>query len=84
MHMLNKRKAMIGWLVYTLAKPMAKRAIKSKAKGAVPSGGGKKGGARIGTMLAVAGAAAGALMFWRSRSDGDEPPGASDEPPAES
>ncbi len=30
--MLNRRKAMIGWLVYSAAKPVAKRAVKVQAK----------------------------------------------------
>jgi cytochrome bd-type quinol oxidase subunit 1 len=34
--MFNKRKAMVGWMVYTAAKPFLKRALRSKAKGAVP------------------------------------------------
>jgi hypothetical protein len=68
--MLNKRKAMMGWLIYTAAKPIAKRVLKRKAKGAVP-------GTRSGSLKApntaaiLAGLAAigAALMFWRRGSD---------------
>ena len=71
--MLNRRKAMIGWLVYTAAKPLAKRAVKSKAKAVVP---GAKTGSRmpnVAAVLAGAGALLGGLAFWRRRrSKGDE------------
>jgi LPXTG-motif cell wall-anchored protein len=65
--MLNRRKAMIGWLVYTAAKPLAKRAVKSKAKAVVP---GAKAGSRTpnaAALLAAAGALLGGLAFWRRR-----------------
>lgn len=67
--MLNKRKAMIGWLVYTAAKPIAKRALRQKAKGAVP--GGRAGGRGPNKAAVVAGLAAlgAGLMFWRRGSD---------------
>ena len=74
--MMNRRKAMIGWLVYTAGKPLAKRALKSRAKSAksaVPGTSGAKGaGASTGAILAAAGAALGALLFWRSRKSGDD------------
>jgi hypothetical protein len=70
--MLNKRKAMIGWLVYTAAKPMAKRALKSKARGVVPGRREQAGGSSRAAILAGAGALAGAVMFWRSRSGGSD------------
>jgi hypothetical protein len=57
--MFNKRNAFIGWLVWTLGKPIAKR----KAKQAI---GGKRGGAVAATVAGL-GAAAGGLMFWRKR-----------------
>ncbi len=66
--MFSKRKAMIGYVVYTLGKPLAKRAMRSKAKGAVP---GKRGGSVAG-ILAALGAVLGALMFWRRRRAKDE------------
>ncbi len=72
--MLNRRKAMIGWLVYTAAKPFVKRALRSRAKGAVP---GTREGSRApnnAAIVATLSALVGALMFWRSRrSDGPEP-----------
>jgi hypothetical protein len=69
---MNKRKAMIGWLVYTGGATIVKRMVKSKAKAAVP---GKKAGSRrpnFAAILAGVGAAVGALMFWRSRSTSDD------------
>jgi hypothetical protein len=73
--MLNKRRAMIGWLVYTAARPILKRAMKSKAKGAVP---GTRAGSRApnnAAILAMLAALVGGLMFWRSRkSDEDVEP----------
>ena len=65
--MLNRRKAFIGWLVYTAAKPFVKRAMRSKAKGAVP---GTREGSKAPNNAAIAAALAAAvrgLMFWRSR-----------------
>ena len=78
--MLNRRKATIGWLVYTLGKPIAKRALKSKAKSAVP---GTRAGSRLpnaSAIVAAAGAALGGLALWRrlrSGSDDDAPLGGS-------
>lgn len=67
---MNKRKALIGWLVYSAAKPIAKRAVKQKAKAAVPA---KRSGSRFApntaAILAGVGAVAGALLFWRKKSD---------------
>jgi hypothetical protein len=57
--MFNKRNAFIGWLVFTLGKPLAKQ----KARQAVS---GKRGGALAATLAGV-GAAVGGLMFWRKR-----------------
>ncbi len=71
--MLNRRKAMLGWLIYTAAKPIVKRTLRSRAKGAVP---GTREGSRAPNKAAIAAtlaAIAGGLMFWRSRkSDGGE------------
>ena len=69
--MLNRRKAMIGWMAYTIGKPVVMRAMKSKAKKAALAESGQSKGrtaARMAGFLAAAGAAAGAVMFWRSRS----------------
>ena len=74
--MLNKRKAMIGWLVYTAAKPLAKRALRSKAKGAVPGTRGDSRRPNKAAILAGLGALVAGLMFWRRRGgdgDGDSP-----------
>ena len=71
--MLNTRKAMIGWLVYTAAKPIVKRALKSRAKAAIP-GKGDGSGRKIPPVLGLAGAAGlvGALLLWRSRRSNGE------------
>ena len=72
---MNKRKAMIGWLVYTAAKPIAKRMLKSKARSAVP--GTRADGRRPNKAAIVAGLAAiaAAVMFRRRGSDdGDSGP----------
>ncbi len=64
---------MIGWLVYTAAKPIAKRALRSKAKGAVPR---RRSGSRkpnAAALVAGAGALLGGLLFWRNRRDDDGP-----------
>jgi hypothetical protein len=65
--MFSKKNAIVGWLVLTLGKPIAKR----KARKAV---GGKRGGA-IAAGVAGLGAAAGGLMFWRKRRGRQETPG---------
>jgi membrane-associated phospholipid phosphatase len=75
--MLNKRKALIGWIVYTIAKPIAKRTVKTKAKAAVP---GRRSGSWVPNTAAIvagAGAALGALAFWRKRRTDDESPSTS-------
>jgi hypothetical protein len=72
--MLNRRKAMIGYLAYVVGKPMAKRAMKKKAKAAKPPKRARISGAAV---AAGIGAAAGALFFWRKRrggSSGEQPP----------
>ena len=67
--MLNRRKAMIGWLVYTAAKPFLKRALRSRVPGA---GGGSR--RSMGAVVAALGAALGGLVLWRSRRGrGEEP-----------
>ncbi len=70
--MLNKRKAMLGWLVYTAAKPFVKRALKSKSKAAVPGTRGSSNAPNTAAILAAIAAVAGALMFWRKRQSDDE------------
>ena len=65
--MFNKWHALIGWLVVTLGKPIAKRKAKKKARV------GKREGIIAGAVAAVGAAVAG-LMFWRKRKGGDESP----------
>jgi LPXTG-motif cell wall-anchored protein len=72
--MLNKRQAMIGWLVWVAAKPIAKQVMKRKARGAVP---GTREGSRAPNKAAIVaglGALAGALFFWRRRKAGNGEP----------
>ncbi len=71
--MLNRRKAMIGWLVYSAAKPIAKYAVSKKAKQVATESstrtrsGTKRVVARGAALLAVAGG----ILFWRrSRAGG--------------
>ena len=68
MGVFNRRNAFIGWLVITLAKPVAKQ----KARAAARKAGTKKGGA-VAASIAAVGAAAAGLMFWRKRQSGDTP-----------
>jgi LPXTG-motif cell wall-anchored protein len=70
--MLNRRKAFIGYLAYTIGKPFAKRVIKRKAQAAKP---GKREGSRApnaAALVAGAGAVLGGLLFWRRRRSSDE------------
>jgi hypothetical protein len=80
--MLNRRKAMIGWLVYSAAKPMAKRAVQGQGKKSTRKSGSnsakqsKGGTGRVVAGIGAAAAVAGGLLFWRSRraNDDDVPP----------
>ena len=68
MGILTKRNAVLGWAVWKVGK----KAIKKKAKAAVP-GSGSDGGARAKpAILAVLAALGGALFFWRKKSGGSE------------
>jgi hypothetical protein len=70
--MLNRRKAFIGYLVYTIGKPVAKRVMKRKAKAAVP---GTREGSRVpnaSAIVAGVGAVLGGLLFWRKRRGREE------------
>ena len=63
---------MIGWAVYTAAKPILRRALRRKARAAVP---GTREGSRAPNTAAIAAgvaALAGGLLFWRSRKSADE------------
>jgi len=68
--MLSKRKALIGYGVYTAAKPFARRALRRKAEAVTPSK--KRTGIIAGSLAAAAavGAAVGGLLFWRKRRSG--------------
>ena len=74
--MLNRRKAMIGWLVWTAAKPLLKRTIKSKASSAVPRPREGASGVNLAALvMAVAAVGGGGYLFWRNRKpNGEEPP----------
>jgi hypothetical protein len=60
MGIVNKRNAIVGWLVLKLGK----RAAKKKAQGAVP--GPRSGGLVAGAVAAVGGV----LLFWRKKRGG--------------
>jgi hypothetical protein len=60
MGIVNKRNAVIGWIVLKLGK----RAAKKKAQGAVP--GPRTGGAAAGALAALGGV----LLFWRKKRGG--------------
>jgi hypothetical protein len=68
--MLSKRKALIGYGVYTAAKPFARRALRRKVEVGTPSK--KRKGIIAGSVAAAAavGAAVGGLLFWRKRRSG--------------
>jgi hypothetical protein len=68
MSVFNRRNAFIGWLVLTLAKPVAKQ----KARAAARKAGTKKGGA-VAASVAAVGATAAGLMFWRKRRSNGTP-----------
>jgi hypothetical protein len=68
MGIVNTRNAVLGWTVWKLAK----RALKRKAKDAIP---GTVEGTKRPNKSAIAAAVAaavGAAMFWRSRSADDD------------
>jgi len=57
MGIVNKRNAVVGWIVLKLGK----RAAKKKAQGAVP--GPRTGGVAAGALAAIGGV----LLFWRKK-----------------
>ena len=70
MSIVNRRNAVLGWVVWETGKRFAKR----KAKNAVPST--ETITSRKGSAIAAGIAAAtGVLMFWRRRSARESPPG---------
>ena len=68
MSVFNRRNAFLGWLVISLAKPVAKQ----KARAAARKAGTKKGGA-VAASIAAVGAAAAGMMFWRKRRSNGSP-----------
>lgn len=60
MGIVNKRNALVGWIVLKLGK----RAAKKKAQGAVP--GPRTGGVAAGAVAAIGGV----LLFWRKKRGG--------------
>jgi hypothetical protein len=68
--MLSKRKALIGYGVYTIGKPIAKARLRKKAP--EPTASRKKLVGGIAAATAAAGAAVGGLVFWRKRRSGSE------------
>jgi hypothetical protein len=60
MGIVNRRNAVVGWIVLKLGK----RAAKKKAQGAVPDA--RTGGAVAGALAALGGA----LFFWRRKRGG--------------
>lgn len=61
MAIFSKRNALIGWLVYIVAKQKARRAVP-----------GKRGGAIAGSAAGLGAVLAG-LMFWRKRRSDEGP-----------
>jgi hypothetical protein len=68
--MLSKRKAMIGYGVYTIAKPLAKAKIMKKVPEPPKKRSRKKLAGGIAAAIAAAGATVGGLVFWRKRRSG--------------
>jgi hypothetical protein len=64
MGIVNKRNAVVGWLVLKLGK----RAAKKKAQGAVPDK--RTGGVAAGALAAVGGV----LLFWKTKKKSDGTP----------
>jgi len=62
MSIVNRRNAVVGWVVTKVAK----RVVKKKAADAVPSA--KTGGAAAGALAAIGGA----LLFWKKRTGSGE------------
>jgi hypothetical protein len=68
MGILKKRNAVLGWAVWKLGK----RAVRRKARSAVPGTGRGGGGQAKAAVLAALAALGGVLFFWRRRSGRDE------------
>jgi hypothetical protein len=64
MAIINRRNALLGWAVWTVAKIVAR----AKARAAVP-GSGHHAGLNKSAIASIAAAVAGAVWFWRKKSD---------------
>jgi hypothetical protein len=64
MGIINRRNAVLGWGVWTVAKKVGKR----KARAAVP-GSGEHAGLNKSALASLLAAMGGALWFWRKKSD---------------
>ena len=72
MVVFNKRNAFIGWMVISLAKPVAKQKAKMAARLTARGATSKRGGI-VAASVAAAGATAAGLMFWKKRQSGESP-----------
>lgn len=68
MAIMKKRNAVLGWAVWKVGK----RAVKRKAKAALPGTGGDGGHAGKAGLFAGLAALGGALLFWRRKSSGGD------------
>ena len=60
---------MLGWLVYTAAKPIAMRFLRDKSRSAVPAKKADSRGPNKAAVVAGLGALAAGVFFWRRRGD---------------
>jgi ABC-type Co2+ transport system permease subunit len=67
MGIINRRNAVLGWSVWQVAKRFGKK----KAREAVP-GTGDHAGLNKTAIATIAAAIAGALVFWRKKTDGEQ------------
>ena len=80
MSIVNRRNAVLGWIVWQTGKRVAKR----KAKSVVPTtGDGASVGKKKPAIAALIAAAAGTAMFWRRRSAREEAEAPAEETPVE-
>ncbi len=69
MGILNRRNAFLGWVAWQVAK----RVLRRKARSAVPTVDRETKRPNASLVVAALAAVVGALFFWRSRRDADEP-----------
>ncbi|MDQ3823805.1 MAG: hypothetical protein M3321_11275 [Actinomycetota bacterium] len=70
MGILNRRNAFLGWVAWQVAK----RVLRRKARGAVPTVDPETKRPNASLILAALAAVAGAVFFWRRRGDGEPGP----------